>query len=66
MPVIQDIGLSNDMVHHIKLMRRYVGVSLILVASEHDKSYMYEMSAIASFVFRIMMFPHDERIITID
>ena len=29
-------------------------------------SYMYAMSSIASSVFQIMMFPHEDLIITID
>ena len=30
------------------------------------RSYMYAMSAIASSIFRIMMFPHKDHIITVD
>ena len=30
------------------------------------QSYMYAMSTITSFVFRTMMFPHEDRIITVD
>lgn len=30
------------------------------------RSYMYEMSAVVSSVFRVMMFPHDGKMITID
>ena len=29
-------------------------------------SYMYAMKAVASFVFRKMMFPHNGKIVTID
>ena len=29
-------------------------------------SYMYTMSAIASSIFHIMKFPHEDRIITVD
>ena len=30
------------------------------------KSYMYEMKIVASFLFRVIMFPHDEKIVVID
>lgn len=30
------------------------------------RSYMYEMKAVTSSVFRVMIFPHDRKIVTID
>ena len=56
------ICLANKTVHlDIEVLDAHLDYDILL-----GQSYMYAMSAIASSVFRIMMFPHEDRIITVD
>lgn len=56
----------------IKLVGKIVLIYIEVLNAQLDYnillgwSYMYEMLAIASSVFRIMMFPHEGKVITID
>ena len=50
------------MVHiDIEVLDTHLDYNILL-----GQSYMYAMSAIASSFFHIMMFPHEDRIITVD
>ena len=50
------------MVHtDIKVLDTHLDYNILL-----GRSYMYAMSAITSSIFRIMMFPHEDRIIIVD
>ena len=56
------VFLAGKMVHiDIEVLDAHLDYNILL-----GQSYMYAMSTIASSVFRIMMFPHEDRIITID
>ena len=56
------VCLAGKMVHiDIEVLDTHLDYNILL-----GRSYMYAMSAIASFIFRIMMFPHEDRIIIVD
>ena len=56
------VCLARKMVHiDIEILDTHLDYNILL-----GRSYMYAMSAIAFSVFRIMMFPHKDHIITVD
>ena len=56
------VCLAGKTVHiNIKFLDTHLDYNILL-----GRSYMYAMSAITSSFFRIMMFPHEDRIITVD
>ena len=55
----------------VQLARKTMLIDIEVVNSQHDynlllgHSYMYGMRVVASIVFRLLMFPHDGKIVTI-
>ena len=64
------IGLFQDV--SVELVSKTVLIDIDILDAQLDynillgRSYMYVMMAVTSSVFRIMMSPHDGKIITID
>ena len=56
------VCLAGKTLHiDIKVLDTHLDYNILL-----GRSYMYAMSAIASSIFCIMMFPHEDRTITVD
>ena len=62
--ILPNVSISLDdkmVVIDIEVIKSQIDYNLLL---EH--TYMYAMRSVASTVFRLMMFPHDENIVTFD
>ena len=56
------VYLAGKTVHiDIEVLDAHLDYNILL-----GRSYIYAMSAIASSIFRIMMFPHEDQIIIVD